>query len=91
MKRHLSAFTLIELLTVVAIIAILIALLLPSLRLARRIAWQPVCLNNLKQQGIAGLNYADEWNGILPHTARQSGSPVADWEFGYKSIWHKQT
>ncbi len=54
------AFTLIELLTVVAVIAILVALLLPVLGRTRELARRTVCANNLRQCTMAALLYADD-------------------------------
>jgi len=59
------AFTLIELLVVIAIIAILIALLLPAVQAAREAARQASCRNNLKQIGLAIMNY-DSAHRALP-------------------------
>jgi prepilin-type N-terminal cleavage/methylation domain-containing protein/prepilin-type processing-associated H-X9-DG protein len=59
-------FTLIELLVVIAIIAVLIALLLPAVQAAREAARRAQCVNNLKQIGIAVLNYHDINSGLPP-------------------------
>lgn len=62
-KHRVCAFTLVELLVVVSIIAILLAILVPALRGARAEAKATVCASNIRQIAIANVGYAAEYNG----------------------------
>ncbi len=68
MQKKWTGFTLIELLVVVAIIAVLVAMLLPALASAREAAKTTVCANNLRQIGQADVAYSDENNSFLVMT-----------------------
>ncbi|HEY3333516.1 MAG TPA: DUF1559 domain-containing protein [Capsulimonadaceae bacterium] len=68
-----SGFTLIELLVVIAIIAILAAILFPVFATAREKARQTNCSSNLKQFGLAFVQYCQDYDERMPSGGNQNG------------------
>lgn len=71
-----DSFTLIELLIVIAILAILSSLLLPALKAAREKGYSARCTGNLKQQGLAVQQYAGEMDDWMPVSSSEATSAV---------------
>lgn len=92
-----GAFTLVELLVVIGIIAVLVGILLPSLAAARAQAEAVACRSNIRMIGVAGFMYAQEqkvWVGFAPgvdrkmllHPYLRQGKSNAD--IAGRQIWH---
>jgi prepilin-type N-terminal cleavage/methylation domain-containing protein/prepilin-type processing-associated H-X9-DG protein len=70
------AFTLIELMVVLAVIGILASLLLPALARAKTKAINTVCINNLRQLGVAVRTYSEDNNNQLPSAEILPTEPI---------------
>lgn len=74
-----SGFTLLEILVVIAIIAIVAALLFPVFASARGKARQSACLSNLRQLGIAISTYAQDYDNLYPSACDPVDKNLEDW------------
>ena len=88
-RRRRRAFTLIELLVVIGIIAVLIAILLPTLAGARRQAQLTQCLSNLRQLGAAMSLYTNQNKYKFPFNPNPSEPDIVVWPKGsFVMIWN---
>jgi prepilin-type N-terminal cleavage/methylation domain-containing protein/prepilin-type processing-associated H-X9-DG protein len=78
-SSHRRAFTLVELLVVVGIIAVLLAILLPAMNKAREGARAVACASNLRQIGMGMMMYANENRQKLPFHADWGPPHDEDW------------
>ena len=74
--QRVKAFTLVELLVVIAVIAVLAALLLPALKTARERGRRAACLANQRQIYIAAVTYAADFNNYLPPGSNPASGAV---------------
>lgn len=74
--RSHQAFTLVELLVVIGIIAVLMGILVPALGKARSSARETQCMNNLRQWGVGFAMYVNQSKGSLPDDGEDGNNPA---------------
>lgn len=78
--RHRTAFSLIELLVVVSIIAVLAGMLLPAVGIVRQQAKTLTCASSLRQVGMATMAYTSDQGGIIPDiVTKMDASATTTW------------
>ena len=89
MKSHrTNAFTLVELLVVISIIAILAGLLFPAFTAARNTANKTASISNLRQLAAGLLNYAQENNGEIPPQGETNPTWTSSTQTTYATAWY---
>lgn len=84
-------FTLVELLVVVAIIALLLSILLPALNRARGLAQAVACMSNVRQIGVAMEYYKNDTNGhIIRSQSNVINDPMGSWWYSQIGIRYLQ-
>ena len=83
-KRCSAAFTLVELLVVIGIIAVLVSILLPALSKSRRQAMAVQCMSNMRQIAAGMLLYINDHKGAHP----PAGSPEIAGLYGEGGWWY---
>ena len=81
MKFLMKKFTLIELLIVIAIIAILASMLLPALQKARDKAMSTKCSEQMKELGLALIQYTSDCSDFFPPIIQKRGDTTTNWSF----------
>ena len=86
-QENRYAFTLVELLVVIAIIGTLVGLLLPAVQSAREAGRRSSCMNNIRQFGLALLNYESARRSFPPTDARPNAT-IGNWSAGQGWSFH---